>query len=59
MTDATHNAILNPDASDTATAIGVISVIVPTDVPIAVDTKQATIKSTATANFAGIMLNIK
>lgn len=54
MTDATHNAILNPDASDTATAIGVISVIVPTDVPIAVDTKQATIKSTATANFAGI-----
>jgi Na+/H+ antiporter NhaC len=55
----THNAILNPDASDTATAIGVIRVIVPTDVPIAVDTKQATIKSTATANFAGIMLNIK
>ena len=48
-----------PDASDTATAIGVISVIVPTEVPIAVDTKHATANNTATAYSPGITDNIK
>ena len=59
ITDPTHSGRLNPDAAETATAIGVISVIVPTDVPMAVDTKQATTKSTATANLAGISDSIK
>lgn len=36
-----------------------ISVIVPTEVPIAVDTKQAITKIIATANFAGTMLRRK
>ena len=43
-----------PDAAAIGTAIGVMSVIVPTEVPIAVDTKQLTTNSTATENFAGI-----
>ena len=33
--------------------------MVPTDVPIAVETKQLTIKSTATVNLAGIIESIK
>ena len=56
---ATQRDISNPDAFETATAIGVKSVIVPTDVPIASDTKQLTIKSTITANCAGIIDSIK
>ena len=59
ITDATHNGSPNPDAEETAAAIGVISVIVPTLVPIAVDTKHATIKSTTTENRAGIIESIK
>jgi hypothetical protein len=59
ITDAIHNCTEKPEASDTATAIGTISVIVPTEVPIAVDTKHETTKSTATANFAGIISSIK
>ena len=35
--------------------MGVMSVMVPTDVPIAVDTKQLMMNSAATANFAGMM----
>ena len=42
-----------PDVVDIATAIGVMSVIVPTDVPMAVETKQLTIKRTQTANCGG------
>ena len=42
------------EALETATAIGVRSVIVPTEVPIATDTKQATTNSTATEKRAGI-----
>ena len=59
ITEATHSGRLNPDAAETAAAIGVINVIVPTEVPIAVDTKQATINNTATANLAGISDSIK
>ena len=59
ITVATQSGTENPDASATATAIGVINVIVPTDVPIATDTKHATINKTITANFAGISCNIK
>ena len=53
MTLATHSGRLKPDADDTATAMGVISVMVPTDVPMASDTKQLTTNSTATANCTG------
>ena len=59
ITEPTQSARSKPDASDTAAAIGAISVIVPTDVPMAVDTKHATTKSTATANLAGISDSIK
>ena len=59
MTAPTHSGSPKPDASDTAAAIGTISVIVPTDVPIAIDTKQATTKRTITANLAGISDSIK
>ena len=54
MTEATHRGRLNPEAAETATAMGVISVIVPTDVPMEMDTKQLTTKSTATAYSAGM-----
>jgi hypothetical protein len=43
----------NPEVTEIAEAIGTRSVIVPTDVPIAVDTKQLTMKRTHTANLAG------
>ena len=46
ITEATQNARSNPDAVETAAAIGVRRVMVPTEVPIATDTKQATINST-------------
>ena len=59
MTAPTQNGRSNPDAADTATAIGVSKVIVPTEVPIATDTKQATTNSTATENRAGISASIK
>ena len=59
MTEPTHSGILKPEASATGTAIGVMSVIVPTEVPIAVDTKHATTNNTATANRGGIIDNIK
>ena len=54
ITEATQNARSNPDAVETAAAIGVSRVMVPTEVPIATDTKQATINSTDTENLAGI-----
>ena len=55
MTEATHSGRLNPESLATAAAIGVSSVMVPTLVPIAMDTKHATTNSTATASFAGVM----
>ena len=59
ITDATQNASSNPDAAETADAIGTRSVIVPTDVPIATETKQATTNNTATAYLAGIRESIQ
>ena len=59
ITDATQNARLNPDALETAAAIGIRRVIVPTEVPIATDTKQATTNKTATENLAGMRLSIQ
>ena len=53
MTLATHRGRLKPDAAETATAMGVMSVMVPTDVPMESDTKQLTTNSTATANCEG------
>ena len=48
MTEATQRQAGTPEAADTATAMGVMSVMVPTDVPIESDTKQLTTNSTAT-----------
>ena len=42
-------------AAATATAIGVMSVMVPTDVPMESDTKQLTTNSTATEYFDGMI----
>ena len=42
-----------------ARAMGVSRVIVPTDVPIAVETKQATTKITTTAILGGVTESIK
>ena len=59
ITEPIQSGRPKPDASDTAAAIGTISVMVPTDVPIAIDTKHATTKSTITANLAGISDSMK
>ena len=59
ITEPIQSGRSKPDAVETATAIGVRSVIVPTDVPIAVDTKQATTNKTTTANLVGISPSIK
>ena len=59
ITDATQSAREKPDVCETATAIGVRRVIVPTEVPIAVETKHATTNRTATANRAGMIDSIK
>ena len=59
MTEPMHSARWNPDAFATATAMGTISVIVPQDVPMAVETKHETMNSTATANRAGICASMK
>ena len=50
-----HNGRSKPELADTATAMGARSVIVPTDVPMAMETKHATTNSTATASFTGAM----
>ena len=55
MTDATHSGRLKPESLATATAMGVSRVMVPTLVPMAMDTKHATTNSTATASLAGAM----
>ena len=59
ITDATQSAWEKPDVCETAAAIGVRRVIVPTEVPIAVETKHATTNRTATANRAGMIDSIK
>ena len=54
MTAPTHRGRGKPETLDTAAAMGVIRVMVPTEVPIAVDTKQAAMNSTATEAQAGV-----
>ena len=54
ITAPTHSGAAKPEAVDTARAIGVISVMVPTEVPMARETKQLTPNSTITAKRAGI-----
>ena len=49
ITEPAQSATGKPDALAISAAIGVISVIVPTDVPIAKETKQLTTNKTATA----------
>ena len=55
MTEPMHRGREKPEALDTATAMGTIKVMVPQEVPIAVDTKQAAMNSTATEVQAGVM----
>ena len=55
----THRAVGKAETCATSTAMGAIRVMVPTEVPMAVDTKQATTNSTATANRAGIRSSMK
>ena len=57
MTEAMQSGTEKPDAFATAMPMGTISVIVPTEVPMASDTRQLTMKSTATANCGGIREN--
>ena len=59
MTDAMVSGMEKPELSASAMPMGVISVMVPTDVPIAMETRQATTKSTTTANRAGIRDSMK
>ena len=54
-----HSAVSKPDACATSNAMGMMRVMVPTEVPMAVETKQATTNSTATANRAGMMSSMK
>ena len=54
MTDATQSGKSKPEAADTATEMGVMSVMVPTEVPMASETKQLTTNKTATANSGGM-----
>ena len=59
ITAPTHRGTPKPEAEATLTAMGVMRVMVPTLVPMAVETKQDTTNSTATANRAGIMESMK
>ena len=58
-TTPTHRGTLKPVTRATSTAMGAISVMVPTEVPMASDTKQATTNSTATEKRAGTTESIK
>ena len=59
ITDPTQSAAGKPDALATSAAMGVMRVMVPTEVPIARDTKQLTTNRTATAYRAGIRERVK
>ena len=59
MTEAMQRGTEKPEAFATAMPMGTISVIVPTEVPMARDTRQLTMKSTATANCGGIRERMK
>ena len=54
-TEATHSGREKPETMLTDAAIGVRMVMVPTEVPIAMERKQATMNSTGTASLAGMM----
>ncbi len=54
-TEPTHRARSKPEAVDTAAAMGVMRVMVPTEVPMAQETKQLMMNSTTTAKRAGKM----
>ena len=58
-TEATHRGREKPESAATATAMGAMRVMVPTEVPIAMEMKQATTKRTATASLAGAMFSRK
>ena len=55
----TQSATEKPEVCAMATAIGVISVIVPTEVPIAVEIKQLIRKSIQTASLGGVIESTK
>ena len=54
MTEPMQSGREKPETLETATAMGTISVIVPQEVPMAVETKQEATNSTATAVHAGV-----
>ena len=54
MTEPMQSGRENPETLETATAMGVISVMVPTLVPMATETKHAATNRTATAAQAGV-----
>ena len=54
-----HSAGSKAAAVATSTAMGVSNVIVPTEVPMAVEIKQLTTNSTATPNWGGMTLSMK
>ena len=54
-TEPTQKGTLKPELLATATAMGTIRVMVPTEVPIARDTNALTTNNTKTANCAGMM----
>ena len=58
-TAPTQRGTAKPVLFASASEIGVISVIVPTDVPMATETNALTTKRTKTENLAGIMESIK
>ena len=59
MTEPMHSGRLKPDVRATAIAMGTISVMVPQEVPMAVETKHETTNRTATANRAGMCASMK
>ena len=59
ITVATHNAVEKPEPSAIAIAIGVISVIVPTEVPIEVEIKQLITNNMHTVTCDGVIERTK
>ena len=54
MTEAMHSATEKPETFATATPMGTNRVMVPTEVPMAMETKQAAMNRTMTAVQAGV-----
>ena len=55
----THSGSENPEVTERAAAMGVRRVIVPTEVPMAVETKQATRNNTHTEKRGGTIESTK